>query len=210
MWWASIVGALTGAAAGIAQIHDWKGWGWLAFPADLTWGLAGSTIAVLLHVVNFIWGDHATDGRSGAHRYQSGFRLKPTYAFTQGSVMSNLTAAPGDDLFRHERLHVKQNRWFGPFFVPTYLFWMVTWFFPGLVAGAVVRAGVFQGVEKWCYFNNPWETWAYAVQGLARPDLCSTDEQKRLVWPALFVILWAIPFFLVVVFLAGVVVFKVV
>lgn len=80
-------------------------------------------------------------------------------------------------------------------FTLTYLGWMVVWLIPGMVAGAVVKAGVFHGVEKWCYFNNPWETWAYAVQRVARTDLDMPEIDKRFIWPGLFVMLWSIPFF---------------
>lgn len=66
---------------------------------------------------------------------------------------------------------------------------MVVWFLPGMVAGAIVRAGPFHGIEKWCYFNNPWEAWCYAVQGQPRGAFGRTPEEQRLIWPAIFVVL---------------------
>jgi hypothetical protein len=56
---------------------------------------------------------------------------------------------------------------------------MLVAFIPGLVAGvATVGAGL--GIERWCYFNNPWEAWGYEVQHVDRasgfgPDLIWSD-----------------------------------
>lgn len=207
LWIAAVVGGLTGMMDGIWRIHDWKGLGWLSFPLDVTWGLAANTNALLLHLVNFAWAGHADERRTGAHRYNSGFRVKGSFAFTQGSVMSNLSNPPGDPLFKHERTHVWQNRGFGPFFILSYIGWMVTWFIPGLIAGSIVGAGPFQGVEKWCYFNNPWEAWGYAVQHASRTNIVGvTPQSAKLIWPATFVILWAIAFFAACTVLIGVIV----
>lgn len=197
-----IVGAFTGMMAGIYQIYDWAGLGYLGFPLDVTWALAGNTIGALLHIVNIGWGDHGTETRENQHRYASGFgiRYHPKYAFTQGCVMSNLGNGPGDDLFRHERTHVWQNRAFGPLYTLTYVAWMLVWVLPAVIAGIIVMgfSGVFSGPNNWCYFNNPWETWAYSVQGVPRTNIdgVSADDQK-MIWPGGFVIAWAIPFFLV-------------
>src|SRR5262249_41882658 len=168
-------------------------------------GLAGITNACLLHLINFAWGSHAAEPRSGAHRYARGFGVKPGFAFTQGSVMSNLSNGPPDDLYRHERTHVWQNRIFGPFYTLSYLGWMAVWVMPGLIAGSIVGAGAFQGAEKWCYFNNPWEAWAYAVQKQPRSAFAVTPEQKRLIWPAGFVIAWSVAFSAGVLALCGLV-----
>jgi hypothetical protein len=191
---ATIVGAVTGMAAGIWRIHNWKGLGLLAFPVDVTWGLAGQNYGVLLHLINFMWGKHGTETRMDGHRYTSGFRLKPTYAFTQGAVMSNLPDPPGSDLYRHEMTHVWQNRGFGPFYSLTYIGWMIVWFLPGLIAGlskkkadgTKVGAGV--GIERMCYMNCPWEVWAYEVQGLNRTLLGGPE----LIWSAVPVVIAAI------------------
>lgn len=206
---AAMVGAFTGMMDGIWRIHNWKGLGWLSFPLDVTWGLAGITNACLLHLVNFAWGDHKDEPRTCAHRYAKGFGMKPGYAFTQGSVMSNLSHGPTDSLYSHERTHVWQNRIFGPFYTLSYLGWMAVWLVPGLIAGAVVGAGPLQGAEKWCYFNNPWEVWGYSVQKQPRPDLAATPAQKRLIWPGGFVIAWSVPFFAVVLLVSGLVASKV-
>jgi hypothetical protein len=191
LWIATAVGGLTGMMNGLWRIHDWKGLGWLSFPLDVTWGLGATTNGCLLHLVNIGWGQPQDEPRQGCHRYASGFRFKGTFAFTQGATMSNLRNSPGTDLYRHERLHVWQNRSFGPLFLLSYLGWMVLWIIPALIAGVVLgRPG--KGPEEWCYFNCPWETWAYAIQGQERNKF---KVEVRLIWRGLFVILWSIPFF---------------
>jgi hypothetical protein len=190
---ATVVGSISGMMAGIRRIYDWKGLGWLAMPLDATWGLAGQNYGVLLHIINFAWGDHGKESRTNGHRYQSGFRLKPTYAFTQGAVMSNLSDPPGADLYRHEMTHIWQNRMFGPFYSLNYIGWMLFWLIPGLIAGASSKTaagaavGVGKGAERLCYYNCPWEVWAYAVQGLDRKYF-----GPELIWSALPVIIGAI------------------
>ena len=165
LWIAVTVGAFTGMMDGAWRIHNWAGLGWVAFPLDTTWGLAGSTQGDLLHVVNFAWGDHAVgETRTDGHRYNSGFAVKSGFAFTQGAVMSSNDDAVGTSLFEHENTHIWQNRIFGPFYTLTYLLWLILWAIPGLIFGAAASgmdAG--QGAEAWSYYNNPWETWAYAV-----------------------------------------------
>jgi hypothetical protein len=194
---ASVVGAGTGMMAGIWRIHDWKGLGLLAFPIDVTWGLAGQNYGVLLHLINFAWGEHGTETRTEGHRYARGFRLKnhPTpYAFTQGAVMSNLRDQPGTPLYRHEMTHIWQNRGFGPFYSLTYIGWMLVWLIPGFFAGALAKkpdgtsVGVGVGIERMCYVNCPWEVWAYQVQGLDRTLL----DGPELVWSAVPVVIAAI------------------
>jgi hypothetical protein len=190
-WIASCVGALIGVMDGAYRIHGWP-WGIATFLVDVSWGLAGSTNGALLHLANIGWGKHAEDGRSGAHRYASGFRMKTDYAFTQGSVMSDLADAPGSPLWNHERTHVRQNRYFGPFYSLTYIAWLVLWVIPGLIAGAVTGVGVGEGAQRWCYFNCPWEAWGYSVQKASRPSVAGDG---RLIWPNIAVVAAAIPFF---------------
>jgi hypothetical protein len=203
-----IVGAFTGMMAGIYQIYDWTGLGYLGFPLDVTWALAGNSVGALMHLINIGWGDHGDETRKNQHRYASGFGLRydPKYAFTQGCVMSNLDVGPpdeeghGSDLYRHERTHVWQNRAFGPLYTLTYVAWILVWVIPAVIVGIVVRgiSGIVKGPNNWCYFNNPWEVWAYAVQGSARTDINGVDdEDRKMIWPAHYVIAWAIPFFMV-------------
>jgi hypothetical protein len=165
LWFAATVGAFTGMMDGAWRMHNWAGLGWVAFPLDVTWGLAGTTNGDLLHVINFAWADHAVgEFRTDAHRYNTGFRVQGDFAFTQGAVMSNNDDALGAPLYDHENTHIWQNRAFGPFYSLTYIIWLLIWAIPGLIFGAAssqINAG--QGAEAWSYYNNPWETWAYAV-----------------------------------------------
>lgn len=207
---ASSVGAFTGMMAGIYQTYDWEGLGWLSFPLDVTWALAGNTVGGLIHLINIGWGKHEDDTRNNAHRYASGFRLQSGFAFTQGDVMSDCS----EDLRSHEMTHVWQGRAFGPLFTLTYIGWMLVWLFPGIVAGLIVTkgpSGLWKGPMRWCYFNNPWEVWAYDVQGVPdRKNIGKTDDDddSHLTWRPLFVILWAIPFFLLSIAFAGFVVYS--
>jgi hypothetical protein len=193
LWLAMIVGAFTGMMNGLWQIHDWKGIGWLAFPLDVTWGLAGATTGALLHLVDAIATTHATETRYEAHRYEGGMRFKGPFALTQGPVMSNLTTGPSgpdedhDTLYYHERTHVWQNRVFGPFFTLTYLGWMALWLIPGVIAAIATKDG--NAIEAWCYYNNPWETWAYIVGAGPRTG------RHPLIWGNLAILLISIPFF---------------
>src|SRR5262245_23560186 len=53
---ATFVGGFSGMMNGIWRIYDWEGLGWISFPLDITWSLAGNTIGSLVHLVNFTWG----------------------------------------------------------------------------------------------------------------------------------------------------------
>lgn len=201
LWLATLVGAFAGFMDGIWKIHDWKGLGWLSFPLDMTWGLAGTALGTLLHLINFSWGDHADEKREGAHRYKSGFRLIGDFAFTQGSVMSNVSDARKPSVYSHELTHVWQNRIFGPLFVLSYLGWLLVWFVPGLIAGLIKGAGAGQGILKWCYLNNPWEAVAFEIQGTDRTQFGNGVKQKALIWPAVYIVLWSIVFFAVTIYI---------
>lgn len=196
---ATVVGGFTGALNGLWKIYSWTGLGWIAFPLDVTWGLAGNTIACLLHIINFAWAGHGDEDRENAHRYASGFCLKPGYAFTQGCVMSALSEAPGDPLYNHEITHVWQNRIFGPAYTLTYLGWMAVWVVPSLIYAAIKLgfSEIFSGPQAWCYFNNPWEAWAYEVQSADRRNIQGvTAGVAKLIWSGVWVVIWAVVFYL--------------
>ncbi len=184
LWASAVVGCFVGMMDGIRGIHRWRGKGGVGFVLDVTWGLAGSTNGCLLHLLNFAWARRGDDARSGAHRYLNGFCIKPGYAITLGSVMSNLPAH-ADGLLPHELLHVLQNRLFGPFYTLTYLAWMAVMLLPALPAG-LLNGRVVQTVEDWCYTNNPWENWAYTRGGWRDPNR---------VWSATISALAAVVFF---------------
>ena len=51
------------------------------------------------------------------------------HAFTQGACMSSIgSEKPGSNLWKHELVHVWQNRILGPFFWFTYVGWMIVMF----------------------------------------------------------------------------------
>jgi hypothetical protein len=194
LWAAMAVGAFTGMMDGIWRVYDWSGLGVPSFILDKSWGLAGTTNAALLHLWNIFFGSHADEPRENAHRYETGFHVKPGYAFTQGAVMSELSEAVGGLLYSHEYTHVWQNRMFGPFFIPTYVGWMAVTIIPSLIARAVTKGVTLgQAIERYCYFDNPWETWGYAVQNADRGAVAGGSE---LIWSNTAVVLWSIPFFL--------------
>lgn len=171
------VGAFTGWMAGYHRIYNWRGAGVGQLLGDVVWGLAGSTTAALVALFNVFFGDHADDGRAGAHRYPRGFRLKKDFAFTQGNVMSCLTDLTTAPLYKHERLHVFQNRVFGPFFMLTYIGWMAVWIVPSLIASLVKWDPRF--IEGWCYRSNPGEIWAYYVQRKAAEEAGHPEPDFR-------------------------------
>jgi len=166
-WTATAVGSFIGMADGFGRIHRWRGAGALTFALDVTWGLAGGTNGCLIHLFNFARAVREDAPRSGAHRYFNGFRIKAGYAVTMGAVMSHLPAHSGD-LIRHERVHVLQNRLFGPFYTLTYVGWMAALLFPALLVG-LMKGAPGRTVEDWCYVNNPWEAWAYIRGGWLDP-----------------------------------------
>jgi hypothetical protein len=163
---AFLVGALTGGFDGAWSIHRWRREGLPAFLLDVTWGLAGSGAAVLMHLMNLGLGPHArgeTERRQGAHRYPRGFSPGRGFAFTQGSVMSNTgDAGPGSDLFAHEQVHIWQGRLAGPLFWLTYLGWQAVAAPLAATVALIRRRRVGPFVQWWAYFNNPWERMAYA------------------------------------------------
>lgn len=198
LWFALIVGGVAGAYDGIFAIHRWKGLGVFSFLLDMTWGLAGTTVGIALHLVNTGWGRHADDPvghawsnasetRQSAHRYVRGFSLKPAlhFAFTQGSVMSHMTSnGVTSGLHRHESIHVWQNRLLGPFFWFSYVGWMLMLLVPGLIAGLVSTGQrVAQAIEWWCYFNNPWEIMAYGIANPAGRTGQPGGHEAWLCWP---------------------------
>ncbi|MBW2741301.1 MAG: hypothetical protein JRE64_21215 [Deltaproteobacteria bacterium] len=177
-WCALSIGAFGGMMDGVFCIHRWRGFGVLTFLVDYTWGLVGSTLGCLIHLVNTGWGDHTNHEREGGHLYGSGFRLAGGFAHTQGNVMSNMgQSGPNSNLCRHEKTHTLQNRIFGPFFVLSALTWAVIMFIPGMIAGGVKNnATVGDGIFSLCYRNSLWEAWARSVGGqtLTEPLVWST------------------------------------
>lgn len=163
--------ALSGWLAGWRGVYDWRRpRGWFAFVADSTWGLLGTSLGTLVLIANIaIPSARLEDGlsrRRNRHLHDGGVSLKRGFAFTLGSAISN--ANPNgyglNDAFlsRHEELHVWQNRIFGPLFQITYVVWGVL----GLLVAIAVwlrhqDVPLQELIETACYYNNPFEYWAY-------------------------------------------------
>jgi hypothetical protein len=94
---------------------------------------------------------------------------------------------------KHESHHVLQHFIFGPVFTMSYLLWMVPTALIGLVWGLIKGKGI-DGVEAWTYYNNPWEIWAYAVDGGR-----SQNGDTSLIWGPIASWVTAIVFFLIAV-----------
>jgi RHS repeat-associated protein len=165
------MGGMNGLISGMHGIYDWGSWkGWAAFLSDSTWGLLGTSLGNMVHIVNIFWPDsnyrHDLSHRQNRHVYEGGFRLKKGFAFTQGNVISN--AGQGGKginasfISNHEELHIWQSRLFGPLYQVTY----VVWGLGGLIVGTIVwLTDTDQSwgslVETAAYYDNPFEYWAY-------------------------------------------------
>lgn len=137
-------------------------YGWLLVLINASWGALGNLLGIVHHLISWSCyrkhGDIKTNARSFYTNYNDGLRLRSGFAFTQAAVMT------GPPVEKHESHHVLQHFIFGPIFTVSYLLWFIPGAIIGLVIGLVKGKG-FNGVEAWAYFNNPWEIWAYAVQG---------------------------------------------
>jgi hypothetical protein len=203
LWIALGVGGLIGFFDGLWATHKWAGLGAPAFLLDVTWGLGGNTNGVLMHLINFAWAGHG-DGpdeiRHEAHRYERGFAIRSGFAFTQGAVMSSMdTLGPASDLFKHESIHVWQNRILGPFFWFSYVGWMGLVLIPALIAGLIDSGRrIGDAIMWWTYFDNPWEIMAY---GIANPEGRTTQSFMSgggtvtgwVCWPTPVAIIVAVP-----------------
>ncbi len=192
---ATIAGA-NGLAGGWAGIYDWiRPVGWVSFVADSTWGLAGTTLGLVLGVLNLFASnrDYAADlsSRNGCHVFSGGLGLRRGFAVTQGNVVSNaggLVGLRGESgavanrrrfVVEHEGLHVFQNRTFGPLFQLLYVGWLVGAGLIGVMVAAVSRTERLAIIETFAYYNNPFEYWAYRNNRYWPPK----DAVKRFAWP---------------------------
>jgi len=170
-WVGGVMGGMNGMISGMMGIYDWSSWrGWAAFVSDSTWGLVGTSLGNIVHIINVFWPDsnynHSLSRRQNRHVYEGGMRLKETFAFTMGNVISNASQGGGaiNTAFirDHEELHIWQSRIFGPLFQATYIVWAVGGF---IVANIVWLTDTSEDwgslVETAAYYNNPFEYWAY-------------------------------------------------
>ncbi len=166
---------LNGAFGGYRQVYDWRrAQGWLAFAADSTWGLLGTTLGNVLNLANLAGrrSGYREDfsRRQNRHVFERGAAMKRGFAFTHGNVISNASTGRGPlveerrpFIDRHEGLHVWQSRIFGPVYQAVY----VVWFAGGAVVGATAWAlkrekpKMKKMVETAAYYDNPFEFWAY-------------------------------------------------
>jgi len=167
----AIMGGMNGLISGMTGIYNWASVdGWFAFLSDSTWGLVGTSLGNIVHIINLFYSDsnynYQLSHRQNRHVYEGGFALKSDFAFTQGNVISNAALGTGsvDASFiaNHEELHIWQSRIFGPLFQLTYVAWAVGGFLVATVYW------FFNTDEKWgslvetaAYYDNPFEYWAY-------------------------------------------------
>jgi len=166
----AIMGGMNGLVSGIHGIYDWgSAEGWFAFISDSTWGLVGTSLGNIVHILNLFGDTHYREDlsrRQNRHVYEGGVYLKKDFAFTMGNVISN--AGQGGKgintsfISNHEELHVWQSRIFGPLFQATYVVWAVG----GFVVGTIVwffntDQDYGSVIETATYYDNPFEYWAY-------------------------------------------------
>jgi hypothetical protein len=167
----AIMGGMNGLISGMTGIYNWASIdGWLAFLSDSTWGLIGTSLGNIVHVINLFYGNanYRSDlsHRQNRHVYEGGFALKGDFAFTQGNVISNAgqggRGINASFIAQHEELHIWQSRIFGPLYQGTYVVWGIG----GAIVGTVVwffntDQDYGSVIETAAYYNNPFEYWAY-------------------------------------------------
>lgn len=193
---AAVVGLVVGGTSGAVGTYDWRRRGALHFVADLTWGLTGGTLAALVQLINMgIRRDFPAreTARHDVLRYPNGIRPKGNFTMTVGPVMSNCQELPGAPLYQHERVHVFQNRVFGPTYMPTYLAWLLAFGAFGGIVGLWSKS-MSKRAEAIGYYSNPWEVWAYAKhESEAKAEV--RLFQNALAWPVSKVVLIASVYF---------------
>src|SRR5690606_1906776 len=104
----------------------------LAFLADSTWGLLGTSLGNLSNIYNSIVAPGSYQAkwseRQNRQVYDRGFSIDGKAAFTAGNVISNMKGRypdAGSDLLHHETLHSTQSRIVGPIYQVTYVAWLV-------------------------------------------------------------------------------------
>lgn len=166
------MGGMNGLIGGMMNVYDWGDWrGWAAFLSDSTWGLVGTTLGNVVHLVNLFYPDsnyrYDLSARQNRHVYEGGMFVKNGFAFTMGNVISNAGQNGAginlSFLADHEELHIWQSRIFGPLFQATYIGWAVGGF---IVANIVWLTDTSEDwgslVETAAYYDNPFEYWAYS------------------------------------------------
>lgn len=170
----AVMGGMNGLISGVNGIYDWSSIdGWFAFISDSTWGLLGTSLGNIVHIINLFYSDANYRGdlsrRQNRHVYEGGFALKSDFAFTQGNVISNAGLGRGaaginaSFIANHEELHIWQSRFFGPLFQATYVVWGVGGFLVGTVVWFFNTDEDYGSIiETAAYYDNPFEYWAYS------------------------------------------------
>jgi hypothetical protein len=174
-----VAAGINGALGGWRQIYHWRtARGWLCFAADSTWGLVGTTLGTVLHLVNLALPGAAYRGdcsrRRNRHWFDGGARLRRGFVLTLGNVVSSTPSGrrPMAEehrraVERHEDLHIWQNRAFGPLYPAAYAAWSVVGTLVGVLTWVARRGepGLVRLVETAAYYDNPFEFWAYKRDG---------------------------------------------
>ena len=188
------MGGLNGLFTGTRQIYDWGSIeGWASFLSDSTWGIIGTSLGNFANIYDLIAAPSSyrsdLSRRQNRQVYDSGLFVEKADAVTFGNVTSNLSGGGGVGILKHESTHIMQNRIFGPLYIGVSVAWYVVGGAVGAVVGALISgdawvvvgflvagplgaivAGLLdshgrQGAQDVAYLDNPWELWAYSVQG---------------------------------------------
>jgi hypothetical protein len=176
---AGISAGVNGALGGYRQVYDWRrAGGWVAFTADSTWGLIGTTLGNVLNLANIAGRNSGYRAdfsrRQNRHVFERGVTIRRGFAVTHGNVISNASTGRGSlveerrpFIDRHEGLHVWQNRIFGPIYQAVYVAWLAGGAVVGAAAWALKREKpkMKKMVETAAYYDNPFEVWAYKRDG---------------------------------------------
>jgi hypothetical protein len=190
LWIGTAIGGLTGAINGAGRIYPWIGVGALAFILDVTWGIAGSGLGFLWHLVN-LSKTYSYDERAAAHRYLPGVTIAGADASTLGSVIGQRSGAPAY-AYTHELHHVWHARVFGPFYPITYMLWMIVFFIPAIISAAIKKESIAGGILTYTYLNNPWEALAYQFGG---SRATAAGVVRSMLWGGVLLVFWSVVFF---------------
>ena len=188
----ALMGGINGLFTGTRQIYQWHSIeGWASFLSDSTWGIIGTSLGNFANIYDLIAAPSSyrsdLSRRQNRQVYDGGLYLEKADATTFGNVTSNLSG--GGDILKHETVHIMQNRIFGPLYIGVSVAWYVVGGAVGAVVGALIKgdpwvivgdvvagplgaivAGLLdssgrQGARDVAYLDNPWELWAYSLQG---------------------------------------------
>ena len=174
-----VMGGINGLFTGMRKTYSLDIEGFASFVSDSTWGIIGTSLGNGMNIINLIGASPSyrsdLSKRQNRQVYDKGFCFEGKSAFTQGNVISNLKGGGGANILRHESTHILQNRLLGPVYTYGYALWVAhTYYFAfwvGLVLWPFTGQDPIKSVRNVSYDDNPFELWAYSVQG--------TDSEKR-------------------------------